>query len=166
MVTAAYDPRNAAFIYIAISPDRAPVECRLLSHDEAYSGIQHAEIASEQGTYQAERAAYEYRELDAEVKLKDFIAKTIEAAEKESPDVLKQSKAQRISSIRKNREAEMKELSSAEADRALERSPSGTPSPLPGEGKEVSFMTRMLRDVLNEARGWKGGPDDAGSNES
>ena len=166
MVTAAYDPRNAAFIYITISPDRAPVECRLLSHDEAYSGIQHAEIASEQGTDHAERAAYEYRELDAEVKLKDFIAKTIEAAEKASPDVLKQSKAQRIASIRKNREAEMRELSSTEADKALEKSPSGTPAPSTGDGKEVSFMTRMLRDVLNEARGRKGGPDDVGSNES
>ena len=165
MVTAAYDPRNAAFIYIIAAPDHAPVECCLLSHNEAYSGIQHAEIASEQGADQAEKAAYEYRELEAEVKLKDFIAKTIEAAEKMSPDVMKQSKAQRLASIRKNREAEMKELSSVEADKTFKEKPDEIPAPVP-ERKEVSFMTRMLRDVLNEARGRKGGSDDAGNKKS
>ena len=166
MVTAAYDPRSAAFIYIIVSPDQAPVECCLLSHNEAYSGIQHAEIVSEQGADQAEKAAYEYHELEAEVKLKDFITKTMEAAGKASPDTVKQSKAQRIAAIRKNREAEMAELSSAEADRILEDGPGGTPGSSSVEGKEVSFMTRMLRDVLNEARGRKGGPDDTSSKKS
>lgn len=166
MVTAAYDPRNAAFIYILASPDKAPVECRLLAHNEAYSGIQHAEIASEQGADQAEKAAYEYRELGAEVKLKDFIEKTIEDAEKMAPDTIKQSKAQRLASIRKNREAEIEELSSAEADRALGESPTGLSVPSSVDGKEVSFMTRMLRDVLNEARGRKGGPDGSAGSES
>ena len=166
MVTAAYDPRNAAFIYIIASPDKAPVECHLLSHDEAYSGIQHAEIVSEHGTDQAERAAYEYHELEAEVKLKDFIAKTMEAAEKISPDVLKQSKAQRIASIRKNREAEIEELSSAEADRIFGEKSVNTPAPSSRSGEEISFMTRMLRDVLNEARGRKGGPDDSDNKKS
>lgn len=167
MVTAAYDPRNAASIYIIASPDKAPVECRLLSHNEAYSGIQHAEIASEQGADQAEKASYEYHELEAEVKLKDFIAKTIESAEKMCPDVMEQSKAQRIASIRKNREAETKELSSIEAERtSKDKSPDVTPDPSSDSKKEVSFMTRMLRDVLNEARGRKGGPDDAGDKKS
>jgi len=166
MVTAAYDPRNTAFIYIIVSPDQAPVECRLLSHNETYSGLQHAEIVSEQGEDQAEKAAYEYHELEAEVKLKDFITKTIEAAGKASPDTVKQSKAQRISAIRKNREAEMAELSSAEADRILEDSQGGATVSSSVEGKEVSFMTRMLRDVLNEARGRKGGPDDTSSKKS
>lgn len=166
MVTAAYDPRNAAFIYIVTSPDKPPVECHLLSRDGAYSGIQHAEIASEQGADQAEKAAYEYQELSAEVKLKDFITKTIETAEKMSPDAIRQSKAQRIASIRKNREAEMKEISSAEADRTFEEDPTGAPDSPPDDGKEISFMTRMLRDVLNEARSRKGGHDDADSKKS
>jgi hypothetical protein len=166
MVTAAYDPRNAAFIYILVSQDKEPLECRLISHNEAYSGIQHAEIASEQGADRAEKAVYEYRELGAEVKLKDFIKKTIEDAEKMAPDTIKQSKAQRIASIKKNREAEMEELASAEAGRTFEKAPSGANGPSPDSGKEVSFMTRMLRDVLNEARGRKGGTDDAGSKKS
>ncbi len=166
MVTAAYDPRNAAFIYIIASRDKAPIECRLLSQEETYSGLQHAEIVSEQDSDQAERAAYEYRELEAEVRLKDFITKTIEAAEKASPATIKQSKAQRIASIRENREAEMKELSCAEADRTIGEDPAGLSGPSPEEGKEVSFMTRMLRDVLDEARGRKGGPYDAGSEKS
>lgn len=166
MVTAAYDPRNAAFIYILVSQDKVPVECRLVSHNETYSGIQHAEIASEQGADRAEKAVYEYRELGAEVKLKDFIKKTIEEAEKMAPGTIKQSKAQRIASIKKNREAEMEELSSAEADRTFEKAPAAPPVPSPDSGKEVSFMTRMLRDVLNEARGRKGGPDGTGSEKS
>ena len=163
MVTAAYDPRNAAFIYIIVSPDKPPVECHLLSHDEAYSGIQYAEIASEQGTDQAEKAAYEYRELNAEIKLKDFIAKTIDTAEKMSPDAINQSKAQRIAAIRKNREAEMEELSSAAAEKTFVETSASQPDSSPESGKEVSFMTRMLRDVLNEARSRKGGMDDTGN---
>ena len=164
MVTAAYDPRNAAFIYITAPAGGPPVECRLLSHNESYSGLQHAEISSEQNQEREEKSVYEYRELDAEVKLKDFITKTINTAEKMYPETVAQSKAGRIASIRINREAETKELSKAEAGKQLKEE-DNLHAGAPGNKKDVSFMTRMLREVLDEARGRKGGTDDTGNKE-
>lgn len=67
-------------------------------------------------------------------------------------------------SIRINREAETKELSKAEAGKQLKEE-DNLHAGAPGNKKDVSFMTRMLREVLDEARGRKGGTDDTGNKE-
>lgn len=162
-VTAAYDPSDAALIYISPNAGGAPIECHLLDREWMYEGLTQEEAARQNTEDNRQREAYRKTEDFARLKLDEFIDSEIGKAKALSPEKQAESKAKRIARIDANRRKEKEQLRQSSADQTLkERGYSkATPEEQQKEEETVSPITKMLQEALNEVLNKEGNADDA-----
>lgn len=161
-VTAAYDPSDAALIYICPTAGGDPIECHLLDKDWMYAELSKEEAEAQVAGDNAERERYRRSEDFAKVKLDEFIEAEIEKAEKLSPKGQEKSKAQRIAGIGKNRAEEKNSLAAANTEHTLESRgypKAGPKKEQPEPGGAVSPITAMLQETLDEVMQEDGGEE-------
>ena len=161
-ITAAYDPSDAALIYISPNAGGMPVECHLLDGEWMYEGMTQEEAARQNAEDNRQREKFRRTEDFARLKLDEFIDSEISRAKEQSPKELAKSKAQRIAAIESNRKKEKGQIRQDNAKRTLKERGFKAPDPQEQEKKEetVSPITQMLQDVLNEVLNKEGNADD------
>ena len=167
-VTVAYDPRDAALIYLSPTTDASPVECRLLDKDCIYDGVSTEEAAWMAAYDHEEKVTYAPTEDFDEVQMMDFAERIKSGAIKKFSKTPGKSNAARISEIdanrRKARENDRK-WNTAETMKLNQQSrlpQSAEPAELAeSEQESVSPIMRMLQEALDDAL--KGGNNGSSS---
>ena len=155
-VTVAYDPRDAALIYISPTKDTSPVECYLLDKDGIYEGLS-TEEAAWMATYDhEEQVAYAPIEDFDEVQMMEFAERIKADAMKKIPKEPGKSDAARISEIDANRRRAIEadhEWNTTETMKQQGRLPhSAEPEePAESEQKIVSPIMKALQEALDKA---------------
>ena len=159
-VTAAYDPRDAALIYITPVAGASPIECRLLDKDRIYQGTSTEEAQMMAAFDHEEQASYAPTEDFHRVQLEEFIEKTKTDALAKLPEKPGKSNAARISEIESNRHREKESIRGRNTAETLKRqgmapvTETGTDD---DNAQTVSPITKMLQEALDKAL--KGGTD-------
>ena len=105
-VTCAYDPRDAALIYVSPAANSMPIECHLLEKDWMYEGLVGDEAAFVREADATEATVYAPTEDFHYVQLDEFIEATKSEAKRLAADSSSRSKAARIAEIQSNRKKE------------------------------------------------------------
>ncbi len=105
-ITAAYNPTDAAFIYVLAGKNY--VECHLVKYHETYCGMHLSEVNAAVEDDKDMEAAHRIHELNAEHLMTDAIEKIIAKAKSMAPDVSDMTKAERLKGIQQNRHEERK----------------------------------------------------------
>ncbi len=155
-VTCAYDPRDAALIYVSPAANSMPVECHLMENDWAYEGLVGEEAAYMREADSTEAAAYAPTEDFHYVQLDEFIQETRKEAKRLAAGSSSRSKAARIAEIQSNRKKEKETILQTNTDATLQER-----GIRPGKEEEepegdVSLIQKMIQDTL-EKRQKEGG---------
>ena len=155
-VTVAYDPSNAALIYISPTKDDSPIECHLLDKDGIYEGL-----STEEAAWMAEQdhklqVSYVPKEDFRRVQVDEIIANRVSDTMKKIPKGPGKSNAARISEIDANRRRAIeadREWNTTETMKRQGRLPHSAEPEEPAEIEQesVSPIMKMLQEVLDEA---------------
>ena len=150
-VTCAYDPRDAALIYLSPAAGADPVECHLLQKDWMYGHLSAEESFVLAEADKAELAAYELTEKLESVKLDECIQEIRANAARAATGSENRSKAQRIASIQANRKKEKKDIVARNTEVTLQENGIPAPKEVKEESDEMTPVQKMIRDALNKA---------------
>ena len=151
-VTCAYDPRDAALIYLSPAAGSTPVECHLLQKDWMYGRLSEEEASVLADADKKEYATYELTETLENVKMDEFIQEICQNATRAAAGSDPRSKAQRIASIQANRKNEKQTV----IDRNTESTLQGLETPVQKEVKEeepesMTSVQKMIKNALHKA---------------
>lgn len=119
-VSAAYDPTDAAVIFICPNAKEKPVECHLTDKDWIYDEMTQEEIQQMKDEDLTEKQQYARIERLAKAKRDDANRAIVRDAKRMMPKNIKESKAERIAEIQKNREEEKARLKEEETAKTLQ----------------------------------------------
>ena len=149
-VTCAYDPRDAALIYVSPAANALPVECHLLERDWMYEGYAGDEASFVREKDSTEATVYAPTEDFHSVQLDEFIEDTKKEARRLAAGSSSKSKAARIAEIQTNRKREKETIREVNTEATLaERGiHPGKDDEKPEE--EISPIQKMINDALDQ----------------
>ena len=151
-LTCAYDPRDAALIYISPAANDSPIECHLLDKDRMYEGLSAEEAAWMAKSDSAEAITYAPVEDFHSVQLDEFIEETKKEASRLASSVSSGSKAARIAEIQTNRKRENEVILQANTDKTLKTYGIQPEKEVAEEETDdMPLVQKMIHDALDKA---------------
>ncbi len=155
-VTCAYDPRDAALIYVSPTANSMPIECHLLDKDWMYEGLVGDEAAFMREADSTEAVVYAPTEDFHAVQLDEFIEDTKKEAKRMATGSSAKSKAARIAEIQFNRKKEKETIQQTNTEATLKERGIQPRKEAEEPEEDVSPIQKMIQDTL-ERRQKEGG---------
>lgn len=149
-VTCAYDPRDAALIYVSPSANGGPIECHLLVRDWMYEGYVGDEAAFLREADSTEAVVYEPTETFHSVQLDEFIEGTKKEAKRLAQGSSPKSKAARIAEIQANRKQEKESIQQANTEATLKERGILTAKEVEEPKEEMTLIQQKIREALEK----------------
>ena len=146
-VTCAYDPCDAALIYVSPTANSMPIECYLLDKDWMYEGLVGDEVAFMKEADSTEAAVYAPTEDFHYGQLDEFIEETKKEAKRLAASGSTKSKATRIAEIQSNRKHEKEIIRQSNTDATL-RERGIQPREEVEDPEEENQMQKKIHDAL------------------
>lgn len=149
-VTCAYDPRDAALIYVSPTANSMPIECHLLDKDWMYDGLVGDEAAYVREADSTEATVYAPTEDFHYVQLDEFIEATKKEAKRMAAGSSSKSKAARIAEIQSNRKKEKEAILEANTNATLKERGICPGKEVKEPAEEMTLIQRKIREALEK----------------
>ena len=149
-VTCAYDPRDAALIYISPTANTMPIECHLLDRDWMYEGYVGDEAAFVREADSTEAIVYDPTERFHRIQLDEFIEDTKREAKQLAKGSSPKSKATRIAEIQSNRKQEKELIKKANTETTLKERGIQPKKEVKELTEEMTPIQRKIREALEK----------------